>query len=89
MVPAPGVPSALAVPVAAVQPALGPLAVAGAAELVDFGVHEQLRRHLDHLAEQLAAGLGLEVLAHKLARAHRVGDVYRVLPSGPSQVLEG
>ena len=50
----PGVPAPLPVPVAAVHPVLGPLAVAGVAEHVDIGVHQQLGCHLHHLAKQVA-----------------------------------
>ena len=65
-------------PVAAVDPVLGSLAVAGAAEQVDVGVHEQLGCHLHHLGQQVASSVGLQVLAHELCRAHRVGDFHRI-----------
>ena len=74
----PGVPAALPVAVSAVDPALGPLAVAGVAEHVDVGVHEQLGCHLHHLCEQVTSSIGLQVLAHELCRAHRVGDFHRI-----------
>ncbi len=45
---------------------------------VDVGVHEQLSRHLHHRGQQVASSVGLQVLAHELARAHRVGDFHRI-----------
>ena len=76
-------------PVPAVHPRLGTLGVAGAAEHVDLCVHEQLRRHLHHLVEQVTARIRLQVLAQQLCSAQCVVDDHRVLPSVPSQVLEG
>ena len=49
--PRPGVPAALTVAVPAVHPVLGALAVAGVAEHVDLGVHQQLGCHLHQLGE--------------------------------------
>ena len=74
----PGVPAPFAVAVAAVHAIVGPLAVAGVAEHVDVGVHEQLSCHLHHLSEQVASSIGLQVLAQQLGRAHGVVDVHRI-----------
>ncbi len=74
----PGVPAAHPVAVAAVQPVLGPLAVARVAEHVDVRVHEQLSCHLHHLSEQVGSSGALQVLAQQLGRAHRVGDGHRI-----------
>jgi hypothetical protein len=76
-------------PVAAVDPAIGALAAAGAAHGVDLGAHEQLSSHLHHLGQHAAPRVELQVHAQQLGRAQRVGDNHRVLPSDPWTVLEG
>lgn len=73
--PGPGVPRTGAVAVTGVDPLAADLAVAGAAQLLDLGVHHPLRELADHRPEQVRARCG--------------EGVFQVLPSSGHNVIDG
>ena len=76
--PDPGVPVALAVAVAAVDPPRRALPIAGAAERLRLRSHQRLGEVLDHRPQQIRARL-LELLAKPAPNVHHVLD-HRVPP---------
>jgi hypothetical protein len=63
--------------VAAVGPALAALAVAGAADRVGLGAHEGVDEGLQHLPQQVRAGLG-QLLVQEAGRVDTAGSGHRV-----------
>ena len=78
--PGPGLPVAVAIAVAMVEPLSVPLAVPGAGQSLDFEGHQPLGGKRDHLAQKIRVG----VLLQKRLEVHHIRGHRRVLGSRES-----
>ena len=81
----PGLPVAVAIAVALIDPALAALAVTGAAQGLGLQLHQPLGGKADHLAQQCRVGTLLQQLAKgDLVVGHRGGPRVRVACRNPT-----